>query len=157
VGGPRNYKWINTNAIARVWEQMHLAYEYGARRIWIANVGDLKPMEFPISFFLAYAWNPSRIPAAGLPAYARAWASQQFGFERATEVADVITRTLTFAARRKPELLDTTTYSLTNYREAERVVASYDSLLSVATKLEAKLAPDTHDAYYELVLHPIEA
>ena len=157
VGGPRNYKWINTNPIARVWEQMHLAYDYGARRIWIVNVGDLKPMEFPISFFLAYAWNPARIPAAGLPAYARAWASQQFGFERATEVADVITKTLTFAARRKPELLDTTTYSLTNYREAERVVASYDSLLSVATKLGAKLAPDTHDAYYELVLHPIEA
>ena len=63
VGGPRNYKWINTNPIARVWEQMHLAYEYGARRIWIVNVGDLKPMEFPISFFLDYAWNPNRIPA----------------------------------------------------------------------------------------------
>ena len=51
VGGPRNYKWINTNNIARVWEQMHLAYEYGVKNIWIVNVGDLKPMEFPISSF----------------------------------------------------------------------------------------------------------
>ena len=67
VGGPRNYKWINTNPIARVWEQMHLAYEYGANRIWIVNVGDLKPMEFPISFFLDYAWNPTRWPG-GAPA-----------------------------------------------------------------------------------------
>ena len=60
VGGPRNYKWINTNNIARVWEQMHLAYEYGVDKIWIVNVGDLKPMEFPISFFLDYAYNTKK-------------------------------------------------------------------------------------------------
>jgi beta-xylosidase len=157
VGGPRNYKWINTNPIGRVWEQMHLAYEYGARRIWIVNVGDLKPMEFPISFFLDYAWNPNRIPAASLPAYTRRWAAQQFGPERSTEIGEIISKTLDFAGRRKPELLDTLTYSLTNYHEAERVVASYDSLLSLATKTEAKLPSSAHDAYYELVLHPIEA
>ncbi|MEO7997478.1 MAG: glycosyl hydrolase 115 family protein, partial [Gemmatimonadaceae bacterium] len=66
VGGPRNYKWLNTNPIARVWEQMHLATEYGANRIWVVNVGDLKPMEFPIQFFLDYAWNPAAIPAEKL-------------------------------------------------------------------------------------------
>ena len=55
VGGPRNYKWLNTNPIPRVWEQMHLAWEYNARQIWIVNVGDIKPMEFPITFFLDYA------------------------------------------------------------------------------------------------------
>ena len=58
VGGPRNYKWINTNQIERVWEQMHLAYAHGVDRIWIVNVGDIKPMEFPLDFFLDYAWNP---------------------------------------------------------------------------------------------------
>src|SRR5690349_8938134 len=157
VGGPRNYKWINTNPISRVWEQMHLAYDYGVRRIWIAIVGGIKPTEFPISFFLDYAWHPDRIPAASLPAYTRRWAAQQFGSERATEIGEVITKTLVFAARRKPELLDTATYSLTNYREAERVVASYDSLLVAANKAGAKLTPNQHDAYYELVVHPIEA
>ena len=50
----------NTNNIARVWEQMHLAYEYGVKNIWIVNVGDLKPMEFPISFFLDYAWDTKK-------------------------------------------------------------------------------------------------
>ncbi len=79
VGGPRNYKWINTNPIARVWEQMHLANEYGANRIWIVNVGDLKPMEFPIQFMLDYAWNPSAITAERLPEYTQHWVEQQFG------------------------------------------------------------------------------
>ena len=54
VGGPRNYKWINTNQIERTWEQMHLAYQYGVDQVWIVNVGDIKPMEFPTEFFLDY-------------------------------------------------------------------------------------------------------
>src|SRR5438132_5389105 len=52
VGDPRSYKWLNTIPIAKIWEQMNLAYHYGADRIWIVNVGDLKPMELPIDFFL---------------------------------------------------------------------------------------------------------
>jgi beta-xylosidase len=157
VGGPRNYKWINTNPIARVWEQMHLAYEHGARRIWIVNVGDLKPMEYPISFFLDYAWNPARWPAERLPEYARAWAAQQFGDAHAREIADVMTTSLKYAGRRKPELLDTATYSLTNFREAETVVAQYDSLRTRARRISAALPAEARDAFFELVLHPIEA
>jgi alpha-N-arabinofuranosidase len=157
VGGPRNYKWINTNPIARVWDQMNLSYRSGAKRIWIVNVGDLKPMEFPISFFLDYAWNPDRWPADRLPEYTRRWVAQQFGAEHASEIADVMTTSLKYAGRRKPELLDTATYSLTNYREAERVVADYDSLLVRANRLANEVPPNARDAFYELVLHPIEA
>src|SRR5271170_4050548 len=58
VGDPRSYKWINTNPLPKIWEQMNLAYRYGADRIWVVNVGDLKPMEFPTEFFLSLAWNP---------------------------------------------------------------------------------------------------
>jgi len=157
VGGPRNYKWINTNSIARVWDQMNVSYRSGAKRIWIVNVGDLKPMEFPISFFLDYAWNPDRWPANRLPEYTRRWAGQQFGSAQASEIAEVMTTYSKYAARRKPELLDTATYSLTNYREAETVVAQYDSLLDRATRLSNGLPANEHDAFYELVLHPIEA
>jgi hypothetical protein len=157
VGGPRNYKWINTNAIARVWEQMNRAYRSGADRIWIVNVGDLKPMEFPIQFFLDFAWDPDAIPAARLPAYTSAWASQQFGATRGAAIGELITRSLQFAERCKPELLDTATYNLYNYREAERVVAAYDTLESQAEVVGRSLAPEYHDAYYELVLHPILA
>ncbi|HET8656444.1 MAG TPA: glycosyl hydrolase 115 family protein [Longimicrobiaceae bacterium] len=157
VGGPRNYKWINTNPIARVWEQMHLAHEYGADRIWIVNVGDLKPMEFPISFFLDYAWSPDAWPAEKLPEYTREWAAQQFGRAYADSIADILTAYTKYNGRRKPELLDTLTYSLTSYREAERVTAAYDSLAAKARRIEAALPAEYHDAYYQLVLYPVEA
>nr|OQO23031.1 hypothetical protein B0A51_08776 [Rachicladosporium sp. CCFEE 5018] len=57
VGDPRDYKWINTVQLQKTWEQMHLAYERDARRIWVVNVGDLKPLELPISHFLDLAYD----------------------------------------------------------------------------------------------------
>ena len=66
VGGPRNYKWLNTNQIEKTWQQMNLSYEHGADALWIVNVGDIKPVEFPISFFLDMAWSPARMTPAAL-------------------------------------------------------------------------------------------
>jgi hypothetical protein len=157
VGGPRNYKWLNTCPIARTWEQMHLAYRSGVDRIWLVNVGDLKPMEFPISFFLDYAWNPDAWPAERLPEYARLWAEQQFGPEQAEDIADLLTKYTLYNGRRKPEMLDADTYSLIHYHEWETVSADYRSLLEKAERIQKKLTPEVQDAYYQLVLHPIRA
>ncbi|HYO21399.1 MAG TPA: SDR family oxidoreductase [Flavisolibacter sp.] len=93
VGGPRNYKWLNTNNLARVWEEMHLAWEYGARQIWIANVGDIKPMELPVSFFLDYAWNPGKWNKDNLRDYYTHWAAQQFGEKYSTKLGQLLANT----------------------------------------------------------------
>jgi hypothetical protein len=157
VGGPRNYKWINTNNIARVWEQMHLAYSYGVNRIWVVNVGDLKPMEFPISFFLDYAWDPEKIKADDLPNYFTDWAAQQFGEKYSKQIGELIQKYSQFNARRKPELLSPETYSLTDYNEFQRVVDDYNHLAVKAQKINNLISQEYKDAFYELVLHPIEA
>jgi len=157
VGGPRNYKWLNTNPIERVWEQMHMAYEHGVDKIWIVNVGDLKPMEFPISFFLDYAWNPKAIQTNQLQAYTEQWCAQQFGAVYAKEIAPLISQYLKYSGRIKPELLNDRTYSLTNYNEFERVVKEYQELTARATALSKKLDVSQQEAYYQLVLHPIVA
>lgn len=157
VGGPRNYKWLNTNPIQKIWEQMNLAYQYGANELWIVNVGDLKPMEFPISFFLDFAWNPAALPAEGLKAYTEKWASRQFGDTYAPEAAYLIDQYSKYAGRVKPELLDADTYSLVNGDEWHKVVEDYRLLLSRAQQLNMQLAEDIQDAFYQLVLHPIEA
>lgn len=157
VGGPRNYKWLNTNPIARTWEQMHLAYEHGVDQIWVVNVGDIKPMEFPIEFFLDYAWNPKQWPADRLDDYTRQWAAAQFGSKHATDIADILTKYTQYNARRKPELLAPNTYSLTNYREAETIVAEYNQLLAEAERIGKDLPAPYRDAYFQLVLHPVKA
>ena len=157
VGDPRNYKWLNTNQISKTWEQMHLAYEYDAKQVWIVNVGDLKPMEFPISFFLDYAWNPDKWPASSLDNYTRAWAAQQFGPQYADEIAKILNFYTKYNARRKPEQLNDSTYSLVNYNEFETVVNNYNRLRDEALALSNKMPSQYKDAFYQLVLHPVEA
>lgn len=157
VGGPRNYKWINTNNIARVWEQMHLAYEYGVNKIWIVNVGDLKPMEFPVSFFLDYAWNTKKWNEDNLRNYYTQWASEQFGKTYAKEIGEILRKYSQYASRRKPELLDENTYSIHNYNEAESVLKEWDHLLHQAETINQKLPAEYKDAFFELVLHPVKA
>lgn len=157
VGGPRNYKWLNTNQIERVWEQMHLAYEYGAQEIWIVNVGDIKPMEFPTQFFLDFAWDPEKIDASDLPEYSRQWAEQQFGPKYSNEIADILNKYTKFNSRRKPEMLYADTYSLTNFREAETVIAEYNAIVEKAKKINQQLPKEYRDAFYQLVLHQPEA
>jgi hypothetical protein len=157
VGGPRNYKWINTNQIERTWEQMHLARAYGADRLWIVNVGDIKPMEFPTEFFLDYAWNPDACGLDCLADYPRKWAAEQFGDAHAAEIGELLTRYTQYNARRKPELLDPDTFSLDNFGEADRVVRDWNALASRAEAIGKQLRPDQQAAYFELVLYPILA
>jgi hypothetical protein len=157
VGDPRNYKWINTNPIAKVWEQMNLALAYGANRIWIVNVGDLKPMEFPIEYFLTLARSPERWSKDHTQEFTRLWAEREFGAAHADEIAELMTRYTQYNGRRKPELLDTDTFSLGNYREADRVVEEWKTLSAKAEALKTMLPRDEQDAYFELVLHPIKA
>jgi hypothetical protein len=157
VGGPRNYKWLNTNPIPRVWEEMHLTKDYGDDRIWIVNVGDIKPMEFPISFFLDYAWDPDRWPASELPDYTRRWAAEQFGHRFADSIAYILDQYTKYNGRRKPELLSPDTYSLLDYREADKVVEAYNQLAVQAESIGRQLPAEARNAYFELVLYPVLA
>jgi hypothetical protein len=157
VGDPRSYKWINTNSLPKVWEQMNMALQYGADRIWIVNVGDLKPMEIPMEFFLSLAWDPQRWPKEKISEFGRLWATREFGSPHAAEIAEIVAQYAKFNARRKPELLEPNTYSLVNYREAESVAQQFQDLTNRAEALYSKLPDDTKDAFYELVLYPVKA
>jgi hypothetical protein len=157
VGAPRNYKWINTNQISRIWEELHLAKANGVDHIWIVNVGDIKPLEYPTQFFLDYAWDPEAIPANRIPDYARRWASDQFGPAHAADIADILGQYTRFNARRKPELITPNTYSLTHYHEWETVVDDYNRLADKAKAIGHQLPAEYQDAYFELVLYPVLA
>ncbi len=164
VGGPRNYKWINTNQIEKVWQQMDLAYRHGVRTIWIVNVGDIKPMEYPLGFFLEQAWNPEAMTPAALAAYPRAWAGATFGAEQAAPIGEMITAYSQYCARRKPELIDQSIFPLGGVTpggldggEFGAMVAEWDALEARMLAVRARLRADQRDAYYQLIEYPIAA
>jgi hypothetical protein len=157
VGGPRNYKWVNTNPIPKVWEQMSLAKEYGADRIWIVNVGHFKGLEFPLEYFMHLAWDTARWTNRNISEYTTLWAAREFGPRYAGEIAGIISKYTKYNGRRKPELLEPTTYSLTDYQEAERVVADFNAVAAKAELIHAQLPENCRDAFYQLVLFPAKA
>jgi hypothetical protein len=156
-GSPRSYQWVNTNPLPKVWEQMSLAARYGADRVWIVNVGHFKGYELPTEFFLNLAWNPARWTGENLGEFTRQWAGRQFGAPHAEEIAEILDQYAKFNGRRKPELLAPDTYSLVNYREAEKVAGDYLALAARAEVVEQDLPAEARDAFDELAGFPTQA
>lgn len=154
VGGPRNYKWINTVPLPKIWEQMNLAWHYGATNLWIVNVGDIKPEEVPLEFFLTLGRNPAAWTKDNLAEYLRRWAEREFGTKYAADIADIVAKYAKYNGRRKPELLEPGTFSLDNYGEAGRVLAEWQDITQRAERIYAKLPKESRDAFYQLVLYP---
>ena len=157
VGGPRSYRWINTVPLGKVWEQMNLAWEYGADKIWITNVGDLKPMELPISFFLAQAWDPEAFNAQSAARFTREWAAQQFNGQFTQDIAELLSVYSLQNGRRKPEALSPETYSVLNYNEAGRLSETLAEAADKAKHIYERLDSDYQDAFFQLVAHPVWA
>lgn len=157
VGGPRNYKWLNTTQNERTWEQMRLAWQAGADRLWVVNVGDLKPMEVPIDFFLDQAWDPQGMTVERMAGWSRDWARAQFGEAQADEIAELIDLYTRYNSRRKPELIGPDTFSLVNHGEADRIEAEWAELAARADKVRASLPAEYDDAFVQLVWFPIQA
>jgi hypothetical protein len=156
-GSPRNYQWLNTSPIAKIWDQMSLAKQYGADRIWIVNVGHFKGYEFPLEYLMNLAWDTDRWTNDNLDEFTRLWSEREFGSEYASDIADILSKYTKYNGRRKPEMLAPDTYSLINYEEAETVVADFQSITDRAEAIYNKLPADRRDAFYELVLFPTKA
>ncbi len=156
-GGPWNDRWVNTTTIPKLQEQLNLAYQTGIDRIWIINVGDLKPKEFPIDFIMRYAWNPDAIPASNTWDYQIAWARNIFGEEHAEEIADIVSKYSKYNLLRKPEVQHPTIFSHVNYNESDKELEKWHELVKRAEIIETLISPEARDAYYQLVLYPVKA
>ena len=156
VGAPRNSKWLNVTPVQNLWEQMQLTYEYGVDRLWVLNVGDLKPMEYPITLFLDLAWDPTRYTAANLKDHTLDFCSQQFGESQAAEAARILNLYSKYAGRITAEMLDRTTYNLQS-GEWKQVSDEFIKLEAEALRQYMTLPEETKDAYFQLILFPVQA
>ena len=155
VGAPRNSKMLNVTPVQNPWEQLTLAYENGIDRLWILNVGDLKPMEYPISQFMDMAWNPHKYSVNNITRHTRDWCAQQFGESQADEAARILNLICKYNGRCTPEMLNKNTYNLEN-GEWQEVVNQYLKIEADALRQYNSLPAAYHDAYRQIILFPIE-
>ena len=156
VGAPRNSKWLNVTPMQNMWEQLTLAYENGIQAMWILNVGDLKPMEFPISMFMDMAWNPRKYDVNNITEHARQFCLQQFGAKQADEAARLLNIVCKLNGRCTAEMMDANTYNI-NTGEWKQVVDEYATLERDALRQYLTLDENQRDAYLQIILFPIQA
>ena len=160
VGAPRNTKWLNVTQTQQMFEQLSLAYDHGIQRMWILNVGDLKPMEYPIQLFMDMAWNPKEFTQQNVTEHTVRFFRNVLGGETAehtiAEVAGVYNRNCQYMARVTPEMLDARTYNLAT-GEWRKVADDYARLEREALRLLPEIPAAAVDAYRQSVLFPVQA
>ncbi|MCH5272302.1 MAG: glycosyl hydrolase 115 family protein [Lachnospiraceae bacterium] len=163
-GGPVSYEWVNSTPIAKVWEQMSMAYDYGIRDIWIVNVGDLKPQEFPLSYFMSLAYDFEKYGTSApntTEQFTDAFVKQQFGSafteSELEEISYILKEYTRLNGIRRPEVMAADVYHPVHYGETERVRARAQKLAETATRLYLACRKEYKAAFCELVYFPAVA
>ena len=163
VGAPRNSKWINITQTQQMFEQLSLAYDFGIEQLWILNVGDLKPMEYPIQLFMDLAWNPKEYSLSNVTDH-----TQQFFLRSvfsgtatenntlAAEAADIYNQNCQYMGRVTPEMLDAQTYNVPT-GEWKQVADEYQRLEARTLRLYMQVPEASRDAFRQVLLFPVQA
>ena len=175
VGAPKSYTWVQNTQISRIWDQMSIAYDYGIDDVWIVNVGDLKPMELDISYFLDLAYDYEYYGVNGyekIGEYKKQWARQQFyksdgsGMSKkdCDEISSLIDRYLDLESKRKVEhvLYDkadscSDMFSVDNYKEAINILEECEDIMKKTKKMYERVPDNLKASFYQLVYYPAMA
>lgn len=154
VGAPRNSKWLNVTPSQNMWEQLSLAYNNGIDGMWILNVGDLKPMEYPIQLFMDMAWKPSAVNVDVVGSHTEAFCKETFGKDQGPEAARLLNLISKINGRSTAEMLDARTYAIDEW---PRVIREYQSLEVAALEQFSAISSEYRDAYRQIILFPVQA
>ena len=168
-GRPHDYLWLGTFSPYLLHQQMKLAYDRGIQKMWVLNVGDIKPAEYQIELFLDMAWNIDEVNEIGVTAHLKSWLGLEFGSNCAEELLPAMEAHYQLSYIRKPEFMG-------NTREEERDpkykvikdlpwseqtiserLRSYTVLSDVVERMESNIPADRQDAYFQLVKYPVQA
>jgi hypothetical protein len=167
-GRPHDYLWLSTTQAGLIWYEMSRAYQQGAQRMWIANVGDIKPAEYAMEFFLDLAWDINSINETTIHKHLVAWSDREFGGVRAADIADVMDESYRLACLRKPEFMGwsqtepTTITRITDFRvhghrnEVQHRIDAYADLVQQVEDIKPMIPAQRQEAYFQLVEYPIK-
>lgn len=172
-GRPHDYLWLSTTQPALIYSEMKRAWDYNARKLWVLNVGDIKPAEYNMEFFLDMAWNIQSVSSNTVNLHLENWLSREFGSKVSQKVAPLMNEYYRLANIRKPEfmgwsrveeasvkggktpVIDTEFNPFAFGDEIKRRVDCYSSIARKVSSIGNLIAPDKKDAYFQLVEYPI--
>ncbi|MEJ2544042.1 MAG: glycosyl hydrolase 115 family protein [Calditrichaceae bacterium] len=166
-GRPHDYLWLSSTQPGLIWYEITRAYQNGARKIWIANVGDIKPAEYNMEFFLDLAWDIDSISETTIKTHLINWSKREFGQEKGREIADVLHEYYRLAFLRKPEFMGwsrtepitptkMTEFTISNNNELQHRIDSYKALFNNVEKIKPYIPEERQDAFFQLVEYPVK-
>lgn len=164
-GRPHDYLWLSSMQPGLIWEEMSKAYANGDQKMWIVNVGDIKPAEYDLEFFMDLAWNINSIKPDGIHQHLKDWAAREFNETIANDISNVMSEYYRLASLRKPEFMGwsqtepTTQIKPSDFTETEakRRIQLYDELVEKINNLSASIPQERKDAWFQLVVYPVKA
>lgn len=168
-GRPHDHLWLSTMSPSLIYQQMKQAYDQGIQKIWILNVGDIKPAEYQIELFMDMAWNLDKVSSEGVTAHLKHWLERELGTSCAKTVLPVMQEHYRLAHIRKPEFMGNTREEEKNpvyrvvkdlpwsEREINERLNAYSELSETVEKAASKVPAGRQSAYFELVKYPVQA
>lgn len=169
-GRPHDYLWLGTFSPYLLYQQMSEAYKRGVRKMWILNVGDIKPAEYQTELFMDMAWDIDAVAEEGVEKHLENFLAREFGAAAAKELLPVVNEHYRLAFIRRPEFLGNTR---TEERDRKRwntitdlpwsdeyVKARIDDYKGLSDRVEAVAATipaERADEYFQLVKYPVQA
>jgi hypothetical protein len=165
-GASTAYTWLCTTPPGLVWEEMKKAYDHNARKLWVVNVGDIKPAEIDLEYFMQMAWDITRWNNSNTREFLLQWATRDFGEPFAAPIADIMEKHYALGYARRPEhmvmqgpgeTIKWDWFSLVNYKdEAQQRVDAYDSLIRQVDELYGRLPVELKDSFFQMVLYNVK-
>ncbi|WP_334184729.1 glycosyl hydrolase 115 family protein [Novosphingobium sp.] len=163
LGAPLSYLWLSTTPPALIREEMGRAWDKGARRMWIANVGDIKPAELPVDYFLSLAWDIDGTRTQPIETWTTHWAEQTLGKGTGRVAATILTDYYRLNFARRPEHLqwylpgEKPHASPLSTAEADERLAGFAAMERRVAALRPLIPADRMDSFFELVDYPVAA
>ena len=168
-GRPHDHLWLSTVSPSLIYQQMKQAYDQGIQKMWILNVGDIKPAEYQIELFMDMAWNLDKVSSEGVTAHLKHWLERELGTSCAKTILSVMQEHYRLAHIRKPEFMGNTREEEKNpvyrvvkdlpwsEREINERLNAYSELSETVEKAASKVPAGRQSAYFELVKYPVQA
>lgn len=159
-GVPRSYLWFHNTPLGMTYSEMIKAWDFDAQRIWINNVGDIKPYEIGTEFFMRLARNPEAFRNFDQKEYLTQWATYTFGADYADAIAEILEDYYRLNIVKRPEQLDLIDSGFNHFEgrdEAQQRLDAFADLTERANTIYETLPDSYKPAFYEMVLYSVRA
>lgn len=164
-GAPISYEWVNSTPLPKVWEQVSMAYDYGIRDLWIVNVGDVRPNELPLSYFMELAYDFEKMGTEHpnrTDEFLAGWVEEQFGSYIGDElvkhtIADILREYTRIHGLRRPEAMNPDVYHVSHFNETKKMIARCEALIAKVEDMKSRVPKECEATFYSVVYYPAVA